>query len=236
VTGSAVRLVALYPELLGTYGDGGNVLVLEQRLRWRGIPCEVIHVPLAEEVPRDGDLYLLGGGEDEAQLAALNRLLHSPLVAAIEAGAHLFGVCAGLQLLGTSFSTFDGTRREGLGLLDVDSDQLAHRAIGEVTAAPDPILGLPILTGFENHGGRSVLGPGTFPLARVVRGVGNGGPDAVEGAYKGRVMATYLHGPVLARNPALADLLLEQVLNTPLTPLELPAHEQLRQDRLGRAG
>jgi CobQ-like glutamine amidotransferase family enzyme len=232
VTASRLRLIALFPELLGTYGDGGNVLVLQQRLRWRGIHCDLVKVALGDTVPAHGDLYVLGGGEDEAQLAALRQLRKSPLVTAVEAGAHAFGVCAGLQLLGTSFATATGTVHEGMGLLDVITDRLNHRAIGELVAEPLAELALPLLTGFENHGGRSILGAGTAPLARVRRGTGNGDLEALEGAFRDRVVATYLHGPVLARNPGLADWMLQRVLQTDLDPLDLPAHDHLRAELL----
>lgn len=228
---SCVRAVALYPELLGTYGDGGNVLVLQQRLRWRGLGCEVVTVPLSSPVPRGGDLYILGGGEDDAQIAALTALRSSPLVDAVEAGGQVLAVCAGLQLLGRSFSTASGNEHEGLGLLDVTTDRLVTRAVGEVTAAPE-LAGLPLLSGFENHAGRTVLGSTARPLARVVHGTGNGN-DAAEGAVTDQVVATYLHGPVLARNPDLADLLLQRVLGMPLAPLDVPAHDRLREQLLG---
>lgn len=230
---SSLHLVVLYPELLGTYGDGGNAVVLERRMAWRGLPYETTRVALGEAVPAQGDLYVLGGGEDRAQLAALRELEGSPLVSSIEAGAQLFGVCAGLQLLGRSFSTGEGGERDGLGLLDLTTGRLERRALGEVVAVPDPALGLPLLTGFENHGGRTVLGPTARPFARVRDGIGNGDEtDRTEGAYDERVIATYLHGPVLARNPALADLLLTRVLGTPLEPLDLPVLDELRRERL----
>lgn len=229
---SAVRLVALLPELLGTYGDGGNLVVLQRRLEWRNIAHEVTQVGLGDPVPLHGDLYLLGGGEDEAQVIALDQLRQSGLRDAVVSGAHLFGVCAGLQLLGTSFIGADETRHEGLGLLDLHSERLEVRAVGEVVVRPDPTLELPLITGFENHRGSTVLGSATRALGRVVSGVGNGTADGVEGAYDDRVLATYLHGPVLARNPALADLILERVCGHPLTALPDEAHDMLRRERL----
>jgi CobQ-like glutamine amidotransferase family enzyme len=233
VTESVVRLVSLFPELLGTYGDGGNVLVLQRRLQWRGLGWEQTVVSPGDPVPVSGDLYVLGGGEDTAQLRVLEHLRGSPLRQAVEDGASLFAVCAGLQLVGTSFVGADEVVHEGLGLLDLHSDRLAVRAVGEVLSRPDPELALPVLTGFENHQGRTVLGPGVRALGQVVRGVGNGSQSA-EGAYDGKVVATYLHGPVLARNPALADLLLSRVLGQPLEPLDDSAHDLLRQSLLTR--
>lgn len=240
---SALRLAVLYPELLGTYGDGGNVRVLQQRLAWRGLPIEVVRVPLGASVPRSCDLYVLGGGEDDAQTVALAGLRRGGgLADAVADGAHVFAVCAGLQLLGTSFRTGDDTATAGLGLLDLTTGRLPHRAVGEVVVTPDAGLGLPLLTGFENHGGATRLGPAASALGIVRRGIGNGGigndtssPGPAprwEGAMQGRILATYLHGPVLARNPALADLLLTRVLGTELSPLRLAAVDRLRTERL----
>jgi CobQ-like glutamine amidotransferase family enzyme len=229
---SAVRLVSVLPDLLGTYGDRGNVLVLAQRLAWRGIACELIEVTVNQRMPVQADLYVLGGGEDEAQVAAIELLRGSSLVTAVERGAHMFGVCAGLQLLGRSFSTSDGSTHVGLGLLDLVTDRMSERAVGDVLCDPDPDLGLPPLTGFENHRGRTTVLEGTRPLGLVRQGVGNGSGDRGEGAWKDRVVATYLHGPVLAQNPSLADLLLTRVLGTSLPPLDDAAHHRLGADRL----
>lgn len=238
-SGSALRIAVLYPELLGTYGDSGNILVLARRLAWRGLAAEVVRVHLGEPVPRGCDLYVLGGGEDDAQTVALDGLRRGGgLAGAVADGAHVFAVCAGLQLLGTSFRTGDGTSAAGLGLLDLSTDRLARRAVGEVLVAPDATLGLPLLTGFENHGGATRLGPAASPLGTVRRGTGNdgtshGGPaPRLEGAMQGRIVATYLHGPVLARNPALADLLLQRAFGCPLPSLRLTAVERLRSERL----
>ncbi len=224
--GEPLRIAVLFPELLGTYGDGGNAVVLRQRLRWRGLAVQVLEVALGDPVPDSADLYVLGGGEDEAQLRALEALHASHALArAVDRGVPVLAVCAGLQLLGSRLTDRAGAERAGLGLLDVTTDRLPARAVGEVRVRPDPALGLPVLAGFTNHAGRTVLGPGARPLGTVLSGAGNTGPattraDGVEGAQQGSVVATYLHGPVLARNPALADLLLERALGEALAPLE----------------
>jgi lipid II isoglutaminyl synthase (glutamine-hydrolysing) len=224
---SAVRLAVVYPELLGTYGDGGNALVLAQRLRWRGIRAEV--VPTSGDVPDSADLYLLGGGEDAAQVLATSRLRHSVgLRRAAQRSAPILAVCAGLQILGERFSGSDGPDSSGLGLLDVTTTRLPHRAVGEIVAAPEFSLLREALTGFENHRGSTHLGPDAAPLARVRTGIGNGGGDSSEGAVQGRIVATYLHGPVLARNPELADLLLSWATGAPLAPLPVPEVAELR--------
>lgn len=219
-------VAVVFPELLGTYGDGGNVTVLRQRLLWRGVAPEFVTVGLADPVPSGCDLYLLGGGEDDAQAHALAALRRSPgLTVAVEGGATVLAVCAGLQMLGSSITGRDGTVQDGLALLDADTSPRATRAVGDVVATASPELGLGRLTGFENHAGGTRLGPGARPLATVRKGVGNGGPGTGsatphdEGAVQGRIVATYLHGPVLARNPALADLVLSWALGRHLEPL-----------------
>jgi CobQ-like glutamine amidotransferase family enzyme len=236
---AALRIVSLFPALLGTYGDGGNAIVLAQRCRWRGIPVELVTVDIGDVVPASGDLYLVGGGEDGAQVAAATALASgggtSTLARAIDAGAQLLAVCAGLQLAGTAFFTSSGQEMPGLGLLDLATKRLPTRAVGELLADPQPDLGLPPLSGFENHGGHTVLGPGVRPLALVRRGVGNGPgratEPAAEGAVSANVVATYLHGPVLARNPALADFLLARAMGcevNDLAPLDVPEQDRLR--------
>ncbi len=231
---SAVRIVVLAHDLLGTYGDLGNGIVAAARLRWRGHDAELIVHEGGTPVPEAADLYLLGGGEDAPQSLAFAELAATDALArAVEGGAVLLGVCAGYQLLGHRFRTTDGRDLPGFGLLDVETvpGGDAPRAVGEITVEPDPALGLPTLTGFENHGGRTILGPQAQPLGRVLSGVGNTGHDGTEGAHRGRVIGTYLHGPVLVRNPALADLLLSWVVG-PLDPLDEPEVTALRTERL----
>lgn len=213
-------IVSVYPELLGTYGDIGNVLVLERRLAWRDIPAEVVTVPIRGSLPSCGDLYVLGGSEDDNQMRALDGLRASPLISAVDRGAHVFGVCAGLQLLGRRIGVRRGEPQEGLGLIDVTTSRLEERVLGEVVADFPASAGLPPLTGFANHGSGTQLGPAAEPLALTRRGRGNDGTQgAPEGAVQGNVVTTYLHGPVLARNPAFADWLLERVLGEALLPL-----------------
>jgi lipid II isoglutaminyl synthase (glutamine-hydrolysing) len=228
-----LRLVWVYPDLLSTYGDRGNVLVLERRARLRGLPVEIIDVNSDQPVPRDGDIYLMGGGEDLPQTLATRRLLaDGGLHAAAGNGAVVFAVCAGYQMLGTEFGGADDAPVPGLGLLDMSSGRGERRAVGEIVADVDPGLNVGKLTGFENHQGVTRLGSGARPLARTTLGTGNG--DGTEGAYAGRVLGTYLHGPALVRNPGLADLLLHWAAG-PLPPLP-PQSEQLanrlREERL----
>jgi lipid II isoglutaminyl synthase (glutamine-hydrolysing) len=233
VTARPLRLIWVYPDLLSTYGDRGNLLVLERRARLRGVATEAVSVNSDQAVPRDGGIYLMGGGEDLPQILAAQRLrADGGLAAAAASGAVIFAVCAGYQLLGTEFGGDEGQQLPGLGLLDIRSGRGETRGVGEILADVDPALGIPPLTGFENHQGITTLGPGARPLSHTVRGIGNG--DGTEGAYAGRVLGTYLHGPALVRNPALADLLLTWAVG-PLRPVAEQDEEwarRLREERL----
>jgi lipid II isoglutaminyl synthase (glutamine-hydrolysing) len=228
-----IKLVWVYPDLLSTYGDRGNLLVLTRRAELRDLDVRATDVKSDEPVPDDGDIYLLGGGEDLPQILAARRLrADGGLQRAAERGAVIFAVCAGYQLIGSQFGGVEGETVEGLGIIDITSGRGERRGVGEILADVDPDLGVPMLTGFENHQGVTRIGSGARPLARVTLGVGNG--DGTEGAYAGKVLGTYLHGPALARNPGLADLLLSWAAG-PLPPLPPQAEEwaqQLRGERL----
>lgn len=229
---TSVTIVSLFPDLFGAYGDTGNLTVLAKRLEWRDIPVSVITVKSGETIPESADLYVIGGGEDALQVQA-SRLLQQDqtLNRSVDNGATVFGVCAGLQVLCHSFETSDGSTHSGIGLLDATSTgPNGSRAIGEVLVEPDPQWALPPITGFENHSGLTRVGPSAQRLGRVTSGTGSG--SGSEGVVEGHVLGTYLHGPVLARNPALADMLLGWVVGDSLTPLDDAAIEQLRAERL----
>ncbi|MQA86104.1 MAG: glutamine amidotransferase [Streptosporangiales bacterium] len=227
---SSLRIVWIYPDLLSTYGDRGNALVLEHRARLRGLSAEVVHVHSDEPVPTSGDIYLMGGGEDRPQMLAAERLrADGGLHRAVDAGAAVLAVCAGYQLLGAEFGDDQGRPVPGLGLLDMRSGRGERRAVGEIVGDVEGELGLPSLTGFENHQGVTHRGSEVRPLASVRLGVGNG--DGTEGAWQGRVVGSYLHGPALVRNPALADLLLGWVAG-PLPEVDDELVERLREERL----
>src|ERR1700722_2644362 len=160
----ALRLVWVYPDLLSTYGDRGNLLVLERRARLRGIGVEAIQVNSDQPVPRQGDIYLLGGGEDLPQVLAARRLgADGGLAAAAAQGSVVFAVCAGYQLVGAEFGGARGQPVGGLEILDIRSGRGDRRGVGEILADVDPALGLPRLSGFENHQGVTRIAPGARP-------------------------------------------------------------------------
>ena len=235
--GKRVRVVLLYQSLLGIYGDRGNATVMIKRLAWRGYDPVLTIVEPGDPLPTDGDVYLLGGGEDAAQISAVKALkTDGTIFRAVERGAAVFAVCAGYQILGNSFTVGDNDAvTSGLGLLDVTTRRGPQRAVGE-------LLGRWIghdgeeqwLTGFENHGGYTRLGPDAQPVSRVESGIGNCA-DGTDGAQQGNVLAIYPHGPALARNPALADYVLELALKTELPPLDRPEITELRAQRIAAA-
>ncbi|MEB4207472.1 glutamine amidotransferase [Mycobacterium sp. 94-17] len=230
-----VRIGLVLPDVMGTYGDGGNALVLRQRLRLRGIPAEIVEITLADPVPESLDLYTLGGAEDYAQRLATRHLIKHPgLQRAAERGAPVLAICAAVQVLGHWYETSAGERVDGVGMLDATTSPQEARTIGELVTKPLPAGLTDRLTGFENHRGGTVLGPAASPLGAVVKGAGNRrdpSGDGVDGAVQGSVIATYMHGPCLARNPQLADLLLGAVVGE-LAPLPMPEVDLLRRERL----
>lgn len=227
------------PDVLGTYGDDGNALVLRQRARMRGIEADIHKIHLGDPVPTGLDIYTIGGGEDTAQILAAEHLLEDGgLTKAAAAGRPILAICAGLQVLGTTFRA-GGREVKGLELIDATTSSLKTRTIGEVQATP-LLDGLTEpLTGFANHMGATSLGADAKPLGNVTFGKGNTdeGQTSYEGAHQGSVICTYMHGPALARNPQLADFLLAQAMGvaaSELAPLDIEAVSQLRSERLRR--
>jgi CobQ-like glutamine amidotransferase family enzyme len=232
--GSRVEVVLIYQSLLGIYGDRGNATVLVKRLAWRGYAPVLTVVEPGDPLPDTGQVYLLGGGEDAAQISAVRALqADGGLHRAVDRGAAVLAVCAGYQIIGQSFTVVaDDDVVEGLGLLGVTTTRGPVRAVGEILSRWVGREGdEQWLTGFENHGGYTRLAPGVEPLARVEIGTGNCG-DGTEGAVAGKVIGTYPHGPLLARNPALADHVLELALDQELPPLTRPEVDELRRQRL----
>jgi CobQ-like glutamine amidotransferase family enzyme len=233
---SAVTIGLLLPDVLGTYSDSGNATVLAKRLRWRGIQAEVLRCTADQPPPTSCDIYLLGGGEDTAQLFAADWLRdHPALCRALASTSITLAVCAGMQILGRTMVDGSGQEHRGVDLLDITTRPRRRRAIGNiVTSSQLPDVGK--LCGFENHRGGTSLGADARPLGRVVSGIGNGargfGQHHYEGVVTDWIIGTYLHGPVLARNPALADHILSRATGTTLSPLELPDQAAQRKSYL----
>ena len=202
-------IVRLYHDLLGTYGDQGNAEILIHRAKARSFDVELVEVTPGMPVPRSGDVYLLGGGEDGPQSAALDMLRRDGgLNYAAAGGATVLAICAGFQIIGESLPDSSGQKTSGLGLVDAHTVyDTSPRSVGELVIQPSR-GGLPVLTGFENHQGLTQLGSEMPPLGIVRSGVGNGF-DKKEGVWHGNVFGSYMHGPVLARNPELADAVLQ---------------------------
>jgi len=220
---SSIKIVRIHNELLGTYGDRGNADVLAFRAKFHGITTEIIDVSYLEKLPTNGNIYLMGGAEDAAQILSLEAIRRDDVLpVAIEGGAVLLAVCAGFQIIGNSFHA-SGKEIEGLGFLDVKSVPGKERFVGDIKVK-SKILGIE-LTGFENHAGETILGSGVEPFGRVVTGHGNG-DGKFDGAVLGNVFGTYMHGPVLARNPELADLLLCRATGRKYQTIEDPLATQ----------
>lgn len=225
-------LVSLYPGLTHPQGDHGNVLALARRARLRGHDVETVVLAPADPIP-EAAVLLLGGSEHEDQPALARHLRDGDrLRRAWVAGAVVFGAGAGFQVLGTEFAGLDGAMHEGVGLIDARTTLGAEVNLPAVTA-PNSALGLPALAGYESHLGRTTLGPGVMPLATMDLGTGNGA--ASDGAVGERVVGTYLHGPVLAWNPELADLLLGMALGEPPPPAPLGFAAEVRAGRIAEA-
>jgi lipid II isoglutaminyl synthase (glutamine-hydrolysing) len=241
----SVRVCALYPDLMNIYADRGNLFVLQRRCMWRGIGFELSGSGLGDQLDGAGhDIYYLGGGQDRDQrlcaedlVAGKRRALHE----AASRGAIVLGVCGGYQLLGRSYVVGED-QMQGVELLDVRTvREPGPRLIGNVAIevrfdGEDGLGGASrVLAGFENHGGRTYLGPDATPLGRVLKGHGNDGQSGFEGARAGNVIGTYLHGPLLPKNSWFADWLIARALGIQvdeLAPLddrlEHEAHDSAR--------
>lgn len=207
----------LYPDLMNLYGDRGNIFVLINRAQWRGISVEVIPISIGDDVPEDVDIFFMGGGQDREQRLLAPDLLYKKgmrLISLAERGVVFLGICGGYQLFGHYYKPKDSPRLDGLGILDVYTEAGDKRFIGNILVR-SRIGGYEDLTlvGFENHSGRTYLGKDARPLGEVIRGYGNNGSDKTEGAWQNNIFGTYLHGPLLPKNPWLADLLIERALS-----------------------
>src|SRR6266480_5626094 len=245
VTTPTLRIAHLYAEEMNIYGDRGNILTLTKRAQWRGIPVEIRAVGRGPDPDlSDANLIFWGGGQDRDQELVFKDAAAHKVTAirqAIERGAVVLAVCGGYQLLGESYMTAEGKKLPGLALVDLYTVPGVKRNIGNIVIETSD-LGLtpPTLVGFENHSGKTYLGPGLRPLGRVLRGAGNNGEDQTEGVADGNVFGTYLHGSLLPKNPHFADLLLKRALQRrgPVRfealddTMEMAAHNAVR-ERIG---
>lgn len=215
-----LRVCALYPDLMNIYADRGNLLMLERRCAWRGLGFELRGAGIGQPLDPDGaDLYYMGGGQDRDQALCAGDLFEhkrEPLKGAAGRGAVVLAVCGGYQLLGHDYQLGDDVL-PGAGLVDLRTVRAdGPRLIGNVAIEVElPGVGRRTLAGFENHGGRTHLGPSAQPLGRVLRGHGNNGGDGHEGVRAGNVIGTYLHGPLLPKNAWFADWLIATALGLP---------------------
>jgi lipid II isoglutaminyl synthase (glutamine-hydrolysing) len=232
----ALRVCALYPDLMNIYADRGNLLMLQRRCEWRGIGFEVTAAGLGDAIhPAAHDLFYLGGGQDRDQALCAHDLVatkRDALHAAADGGGLVLGICGGFQLLGHAYELGD-EEIPGLGLVDLRTVRVdSHRLVGNVAIEVE-LDGAPrVLAGFENHGGRTHLGPGQRPLGKVLRGHGNTGESGFEGVVRDGVIGTYLHGPLLPKNAWFADWLIARCTGTQPEPLddalENAAHAEAR--------
>jgi CobQ-like glutamine amidotransferase family enzyme len=243
----------LYPDLMNIYGDRGNILTLLKRAEWRDYDARLVELGRGTtNRMEDVDVFFFGGGQDREQALVYEDLLEHkqpPLERAVNAGASVLAVCGGYQLLGHYYQTAEGERFPGIGMIDVKTEAGKKRFIGDVVVDTEPNdladLSPSTLVGFENHSGRTFLGPNARPLGMVRLGFGNNGGDGTEGCLQGGVLGTYLHGSLLPKNPHLADHLMRRALRrrgaADLSPLddsvELAAHGRIleRAQRAQRA-
>ncbi len=226
-----ISIVPLYPELLSIYADRGNVRVLEQRARWRGLEPQVRPVRFGDALdPDSADVILIGGGQDRDQVLVADELRRQvPAIReALAQGAALLAVCGGYQLLGHRYLGHQGDEIPGTGLVDLETLAGDTRIIGNVLVDCRFDGVQRSMVGFENHAGRTRLGPDVEPLGRVVAGGGNNGEDGTEGCRAGRIVGTYVHGPLLPKNGWLADALLSWALDRRGQPSQLaPLDDEL---------
>ena len=220
-----LKICHLYPDVLNLYGDGGNIRCLTQRLNWRGIGAAVTKMPIGSTESLAGfDLIFIGGGQDFEQqvlLEDLHRGRDRELLAAVDDGITILAICGGYQMLGAYYETHDGQRCDFVGALDLCTVGAKTRMIGNYMFRVPEALGGFTVVGFENHSGKTRLGPGVEPLGTVLAGFGNNGEDGTEGAHYKNVFGTYSHGPLLPKNPDFADLLIRTALERKYGAVEL---------------
>ncbi|MEZ5080883.1 MAG: glutamine amidotransferase [Thermoleophilia bacterium] len=221
---ATVEICHLYPRELNIYADRGNLAVFAHRLAARGHRLRIVEVEPGDQLPTGAHLYYLGGGQDRDQLMVADDLRGTKgqrLREVVDGGAVMLAVCGGFQLAGHGYTAVDGTRMDGVGVLDADTIGGPTRLISNIAIEAELEGERGRIVGFENHAGRTTLGTGSVPLGRVITGFGNDGTSGFEGAVTRRAIGTYLHGPLLPKNPWLADRLLEWALEAAGTPVSL---------------
>lgn len=217
-----LRIAHLYPDMLNLYGDSGNVLCLEKRLKWRNIDCNTYRINVGDVCDlSDYDIIFIGGGQDFEQSLVLQDLgkgMDVSLKKAVENDVVILAVCGGFQMLGKYYKTHTGDIMEFANILDFYTVGKEKRLIGNYafkTAEKMEIIG------FENHSGRTYLGKGVKPFGKIIKGNGNNGRDRTEGVRYKNTFGTYCHGPILPKNPQFADMLIEKALKRKYDNVEL---------------
>lgn len=202
-----LRILQLYPEAMNIYGDWGNTLAVARRASWHGYRPVILEYNVGDEFPEDVDIILGGGGQDSGQVKIIDDLPGiAPAVTGMAAdGVPMLVICGMYQLFGHEFKTIGGSVLTGLGILDVRTEGSETRLIGNIVTESEEFG---TIVGYENHSGKTVLGPGSTALGRVTLGAGNNGEDELEGARTHNVIGTYLHGSILPKNPAITDFLI----------------------------
>lgn len=241
-----LKICHLYPDILNLYGDGGNIACLKKRLEWRGIESEVTELPVGANADfTQFDLFFIGGGQDFEQEMLLSDLKGgkaADIRAAVEDEKVFLAICGGYQTLGNYYITWNGAQCDYIGAVNLHTVGQKERMTGDYMFRCTPESGGSAVVGFENHSGRTYLGDGVAPLGTVIKGFGNNGTDGTEGARYKNVLGTYSHGPVLPKNPELADYILALALRrkypgidlaTLDDTLEISAHSYML-ERLGK--
>ncbi len=212
----SLTICHLYPDVMNTYGDRGNVIALVKRLEWRGIKATVVEVGLGQELPKQTvDIYFFGGGQDQAQISVAQDLVRhrTRLFHDIDDGAVMLAICGGYQLLGASYTDDQGRVTRGLGLFDCITTVGKKRLVGNIQIKLKQMVPGLSVVGFENHSGLTTLGETAQPLAKVVQGFGNNGRDGTEGIVFKNAIGCYMHGSLLPKNPQLTDALLKLAMS-----------------------
>lgn len=238
---SGLRICHLYPDILNLYGDRGNIVCIRKRLEWRGMTAEVAELPIGGSADlTQFDLFFIGGGQDFEQEVLVTELLSGGkaenIRSAVEDGKVFLAICGGYQMLGSHYETRDGRLFKCIGAVNLHTIGNKERMIGDYMFECPPDSGGSVVVGFENHSGKTFLGQGVSPLGTILKGYGNNGDDKTEGCRYKNIFGTYAHGPLLPKNPSLADFIIKTALiqkygSAELEPLndipELAAHESM---------